>query len=481
MNRIRLVKAANIFLVVVVLFTIGYVILWKQLRSENEVASLNSILPHATQTFNPILNQLSTQQWSQIAEENGEASVACDKSICEMKNLCYYQSQKDRFDYVFYTIGDNQLYTNQIPMKGEFIRDIPHWPIPLSVHNASKYSITYYKGNTFILARAYSKNIFHFTQKTLPLYDILTNYKDYYPINNIMYLIEDTNYKWQRELWDLISHYEYSFAYFFAYSQKPEDENKLHCFQNVVFPRLEYEHPTLGRPWPYYVRSSVLEQFRQHAYELMGLKDMDHIPKTITVVIRKSDRRIHNQKSFVSQLSEIASPYGVKVRALSLELLSFRQQLDIMRTTGILVAMHGASITNYMFLPKYAVVIEIFPFRLHPHKKKSYGLSITRSGQYNYIHIETQSLNDTILYRNMWSKEELVKCFEDPRESQGVDCASKIQNRSDTIVRIEQAEIRAKFVKALEIIQEQDDLLSRIGFATGRNRQPMYTTYTDDE
>ena len=44
---------------------------------------------------------------------------------------------------------------------------------------------------------------------------------------------------------------------------------------------------------------------------------------------------------------------------------SFEEQVGVMAGTGILVAVHGAALTNLIFLPAGAVVIEVFPWSFH--------------------------------------------------------------------------------------------------------------------
>ncbi len=46
-------------------------------------------------------------------------------------------------------------------------------------------------------------------------------------------------------------------------------------------------------------------------------------------------------------------------------LYSITQVKDVARA-GILVGVHGAGMTNAMFLPSYAAIIEIFPYKWWP-------------------------------------------------------------------------------------------------------------------
>ncbi len=45
--------------------------------------------------------------------------------------------------------------------------------------------------------------------------------------------------------------------------------------------------------------------------------------------------------------------------------MTFKEQVDVMASTSVLIALHGAGLTNLMFMQPGTVVIEIFP----PHVK----------------------------------------------------------------------------------------------------------------
>jgi len=107
--------------------------------------------------------------------------------------------------------------------------------------------------------------------------------------------------------------------------------------------------------------------FRLAAYALVGLpkearaKD-EWPPRVITLITRLGNRALENLDEVVPVL-----------RATGLELnwiqemghLSFAEQVAAMSRTGILVAIHGAGLTNAVFLPAHAVVIEVFPYVMY--------------------------------------------------------------------------------------------------------------------
>ena len=44
---------------------------------------------------------------------------------------------------------------------------------------------------------------------------------------------------------------------------------------------------------------------------------------------------------------------------------TFEEQFELFSSHGILIAPHGAGLTNTMFLPPGAVVMEMFPYHMH--------------------------------------------------------------------------------------------------------------------
>ena len=67
-------------------------------------------------------------------------------------------------------------------------------------------------------------------------------------------------------------------------------------------------------------------------------------------------RGIYNQKEVIAAVAATGLPYQV---APNMGTMSFKEQVELMAGTGILIAPHGAHLTNSMFLPVHSVVIEV--------------------------------------------------------------------------------------------------------------------------
>jgi capsular polysaccharide biosynthesis protein len=99
--------------------------------------------------------------------------------------------------------------------------------------------------------------------------------------------------------------------------------------------------------------------FRLVAYGLAGVtaraKD-DWPPRQITLVTRIGSRALDNIEEVVPLLNST----GLKFEWVQeMGALTFQEQVGVMANTGILVAIHGAGLTNVVFMPAHSVVIEV--------------------------------------------------------------------------------------------------------------------------
>ena len=107
--------------------------------------------------------------------------------------------------------------------------------------------------------------------------------------------------------------------------------------------------------------------FRQSAYDFAGLTRRRiashdaYPPRKITVITRKrkNGRYFDNEDVFLAAINAT----GLEVEIIQdLGKLPFKEVVQKMAGTGILIAAHGAALVNAMFLPQHAVVVEIFPY-----------------------------------------------------------------------------------------------------------------------
>lgn len=85
-------------------------------------------------------------------------------------------------------------------------------------------------------------------------------------------------------------------------------------------------------------------------------------PITLTYVDRTTNRRLSDQAALLETL-RINHP-EITINVVDLASISFPEQLSIVRSTDILVGVHGAGLTHGIFLPPRSALIEIMPFNL---------------------------------------------------------------------------------------------------------------------
>ena len=105
--------------------------------------------------------------------------------------------------------------------------------------------------------------------------------------------------------------------------------------------------------------------FRLAAYayaNVTQLANPTYPPRKITIIQR-------HPRGFteLARLLRLVAATGLEYEVLEdMDKLSFKEQVRVMAGTGILIATHGGALTNVMFMPVRAVVLEVYPFTYHP-------------------------------------------------------------------------------------------------------------------
>jgi hypothetical protein len=133
----------------------------------------------------------------------------------------------------------------------------------------------------------------------------------------------------------------------------------------LVFERLILQTPRLHRQW-FNANPQACLAFRNAALKKNGFLDILYNTNEITIafLIRRKSRYIVNSDKIIKALED---RFGVKVRQISFEGLSFREQVAAMSDVRLFVTPHGAGVTNIVFMPPRSALIEIFPLYHRPH------------------------------------------------------------------------------------------------------------------
>ena len=99
-------------------------------------------------------------------------------------------------------------------------------------------------------------------------------------------------------------------------------------------------------------------------------------------------------------LSQAISSLNLSYRVIHFENMTFAEQVSSLRFTRVLVSMHGAGLSNIIFLQPGSTVIEL----MHPLLNAPFYRFLSYYASLNYILIkDVKPLNDSCVELNHWS------------------------------------------------------------------------------
>ena len=151
--------------------------------------------------------------------------------------------------------------------------------------------------------------------------------------------------------------------------------------RNMVWVPFGYIAPIMQLTWP---SAPFLVEFRNFFLSTYGMDPNSSPPRScahisILFVWRRDylahprnpsgeiSRKISNEDELVSAMrsakesDEFLSRFNIVISEAQLEQYPMKRQLEIVTTTTILIAMHGAALTHTLFLPKNSGLVELFP------------------------------------------------------------------------------------------------------------------------
>ena len=150
------------------------------------------------------------------------------------------------------------------------------------------------------------------------------------------------------------------------------------------------------------VRSALLEGYNsssKNSNELISKQSRIYSTRASAVI-----RKVSNE----SEVIELLEKYGFLV--VDFEHYSFLEQIEIMSKSDFLVGMHGANLTNMLFMENESVIIEFMNEKVF--NPSYYHLSSSINMKYNYLSCASTNkiLNDSNddLYIDLDALEELV-------------------------------------------------------------------------
>ncbi|CAM9269498.1 unnamed protein product [Phaeothamnion confervicola] len=118
---------------------------------------------------------------------------------------------------------------------------------------------------------------------------------------------------------------------------------------------------------PMLCRNSVLwDDYRRHVLQAFGLWEVPPpaVPKVVLIVRRRTPAKNVGRvlKNEVELAAVVREGNLIDFEVVDLAQLTFREQLQLLRRTTVLVGVHGAGLMNVLFLAEEAVLVEIHPF-----------------------------------------------------------------------------------------------------------------------
>lgn len=112
------------------------------------------------------------------------------------------------------------------------------------------------------------------------------------------------------------------------------------------------------------------------------------------IYIDRSRGKTRNTRNY-AQLQELLEPQGFKWK--STETLSFEEQATLFANAEVIVAPHGAGISNILFAPKSSVIIELFPRGRSWRTRQTFYQLSQALGMHHYVLIcDTLDENETM-------------------------------------------------------------------------------------
>ena len=142
----------------------------------------------------------------------------------------------------------------------------------------------------------------------------------------------------------------------------------------LEFERLAVVHSRYMRRW--FASPLACAAFRGAALRLHAptASDVGVLQRgAVALLVRRGSRSISNSGAVEAALRK---RFGVDVRTVAFDGLAFAEQVVALHDVRLLVAPHGAGLTNLVFLPPNAALVEVFPLHWRP---EDYFDSLARS------------------------------------------------------------------------------------------------------
>ncbi|XP_055642825.1 EGF domain-specific O-linked N-acetylglucosamine transferase [Toxorhynchites rutilus septentrionalis] len=139
---------------------------------------------------------------------------------------------------------------------------------------------------------------------------------------------------------------------------------KVVCFKNLVLPLLPrmifglyYNTPIISGC----ENSGLFQAFSEHILHRLRISLKSHTQRKVRITFLSRQTKYRTVLNEDELLEEISDNERYIVNRVSFNYkMPFREQLKITRNTDVFIGMHGAGLTHLLFLPKWAVLFELY-------------------------------------------------------------------------------------------------------------------------
>lgn len=280
-------------------------------------------------------------------------------------------------------------------------------------------------------------NVFHeMNEIVIPLFITTRMFK-----TRVVFILEDYNPKFLRKYRKVLSgltSYEII---------NPSVNQSVHCFPGMIIGLKFHGHLTLNRTE--IPGGLSMRDFRQFLRESLHLK-YSHVSQisrpTAMLLSRRTSRRIVNEDEVVAVMEDLGFRVITVARAKvisDLELFA-----GLINSCSVFVGVHGAGLTNEIFLADGAVMVQVDLVGLEWAAATYYG-SPARAMGVHYLRYKVEP-EESSLFKTFWGKKDHV-AFTDPKGAFPVQVGKEVYLNWQN-VRVNVSRFRETMLEAMSMV-----------------------------
>ncbi|KAL9147317.1 hypothetical protein ABFS82_13G166100 [Erythranthe guttata] len=340
------------FLVILLLFAcffVGNILPFRHLSSPQAVEQ--------QKPFDSLLARLVRGRDRRNLETTG---FACDKdenSLVCISNQPVIIDTRNNITVHLSSASSEQKETNIKPYALQKDKYLLQYISPVKILHGKK-PVCQYNDDVpaVIFSSGISRNLFHeFNDIIIPLYITVNHFQ-----SRVLLILEDYNPSFVTKYSKILSRLS-------SYPvMDPASNRSLHCFPGVIV-GLKY-HDNLALNGEYSM--PIFRKFLEETYDLK-FKHVSQIKKpTIVLMSREKTRIFLNEVNMVNMMKRLGFRVVIAREDEAADLDKFAATVN---SCGVLVGAHGAGLTNELFLPAGAVVVQVEPLGLEWASSRYYG------------------------------------------------------------------------------------------------------------